>query len=785
MSSYGSIAQMASIVADSVLLQDDATGNGNGTPMDITGYATSVLRIEASVPMAGGTTVYFEISVDGANWVPLMGAQVGTTTTGTSTTSEGEWVFSVAGFQEIRARIGDYGSGTVTVAGYASVLAGAGAGSTGAVTQSGTWAVQVVDSAGTNKASISSGGAVKVDNSAVTQPVSGTFWQATQPVSVASLPLPSGAATSAKQPALGTAGSAATDVITVQGITSMTPLLVNGSSVVQPISASSLPLPTGASTSAKQPSLGTAGTASTDVLTVQGIAAMTPLLTDGSGSTQPISVASLPLPTGAATSAKQPALGTAGTASSDVITVQGIASMTALKTDSSATTQPISAASLPLPTGAATAAKQPALGTAGSASSDVVTVQGVTSMTPLKVDGSGVTLSCTVPNLELGQNSNTSGQVGPLMQAAVLTSAPTYTTDKTSPLTMTTAGALRVDASATTQPVSITGTPTVSETASSLSTGTLQNAVSSTGNGTPFSVAGYGTAIVHVSGTFTATVAFEASVDNSTWTSVLGTKVGTTTTGTSTNAIGDWMLNVAGLSYIRTPVTWTSGTSVTVKAWAAPQSSGGNSGGSSSSVKLLDSAGTNLAAVSASGAVKVEGVVTSSPPAPAATYMATTGIFTPASSATDMAILNGADGKVIKILAIYLNYSASSGTGVNHFHLIKRTSANSSGTGDNEVKVDPSNGSPSAALQHYTSNPSTLGGSTAPNGGTLKIVSLAPLGGGVTPAQTGEQLLWMAPTLSQAITLRAAAQGLAINNNSTSVAGSGVSVGFTFLWTEE
>ena len=48
------------------------------------------------------------------------------------------------------------------------------------------------------------------------------------------------------------------------------------------------------------------------------------------------------LPTGAATSAKQPALGTAGTASSDVITVQGIASMVALKVDGSAVTQPVS-----------------------------------------------------------------------------------------------------------------------------------------------------------------------------------------------------------------------------------------------------------------------------------------------------------------------------------------------------------------------------------------------------------------------------------------------------------
>lgn len=48
------------------------------------------------------------------------------------------------------------------------------------------------------------------------------------------------------------------------------------------------------------------------------------------------------LPTGAATAAKQPALGTAGTASSDVITVQGVAGMTAVKVDGSAVTQPVS-----------------------------------------------------------------------------------------------------------------------------------------------------------------------------------------------------------------------------------------------------------------------------------------------------------------------------------------------------------------------------------------------------------------------------------------------------------
>lgn len=60
--------------------------------------------------------------------------------------------------------------------------------------------------------------------------------QGTLAVSAATLPLPSGASTAAKQPALGTAGTASADVITVQGVASMTPLLVNGSGVTQPVS---------------------------------------------------------------------------------------------------------------------------------------------------------------------------------------------------------------------------------------------------------------------------------------------------------------------------------------------------------------------------------------------------------------------------------------------------------------------------------------------------------------------------------------------------------------------
>lgn len=85
--------------------------------------------------------------------------------------------------------------------------------------------------------------------------------------------------------------------------------------------------------------------------------------------------------------------------------------------------------------------------------------------------------SVTAANLELTQGSTTSGEVGPLVQGAVTTAAPTYTTAKTNPLSLTTAGALRVDASGTIQPIS--GTVTVTQ-----ATGTNLHAVLDTGSTT-------------------------------------------------------------------------------------------------------------------------------------------------------------------------------------------------------------------------------------------------------------------------------------------------------------
>lgn len=91
--------------------------------------------------------------------------------------------------------------------------------------------------------------------------------------------------------------------------------------------------------------------------------------------------------------------GTPGTPTGDVLTVQG---------DPAGTPVPVSAAALPLPTGAAT--------------------------------------ETSLAKLTQTQGSSTSGQAGPLVQAAVTTSAPTYTNGQTAPLSQTTGGALRVSA---------------------------------------------------------------------------------------------------------------------------------------------------------------------------------------------------------------------------------------------------------------------------------------------------------------------------------------------------
>lgn len=133
-------------------------------------------------------------------------------------------------------------------------------------------------------------------------------------------------------------------------------------SETQPVSAASLPLPSGASTEAKQDDVITQLTsiAGEDFATQTTLAAI--LVELGLKAdlteTQPVSLSSIPLATGAATEAKQDDAITQLTsiAGEDFATQTTLAALLTelqLKADLSET-QPISAASLPLPTGAAT-----------------------------------------------------------------------------------------------------------------------------------------------------------------------------------------------------------------------------------------------------------------------------------------------------------------------------------------------------------------------------------------------------------------------------------------------
>jgi hypothetical protein len=173
--------------------------------------------------------------------------------------------------------------------------------------------------------------------------------------------------------------------------------------------------------------LAPAGTSTGGALPVQGVTGGVSVPVSGTfwPATQPVSAASLPLPSGAA---QDGADATGVTPPSGAVGIRGWLSGIYNKLNTSIgvtgtfwqATQPVSAASLPLPAGAATAANQP---TAAA------------------------------------QGSTTSGQTGHLMQGAVTAAAPSYTTAQTSPISLTPAGAVRTDASATTQPISAASLP--------------------------------------------------------------------------------------------------------------------------------------------------------------------------------------------------------------------------------------------------------------------------------------------------------------------------------------
>jgi hypothetical protein len=121
----------------------------------------------------------------------------------------------------------------------------------------------------------------------------------------------------------------------------------------------------------------------------------------------------------------------------------------------------ISAASLPLPTGASTSALQSNVQSApGTPQTTAITIQGNSSGIAVPISG-----TVTTTNNANGTPGATPPSDATYVGGLASTSSPSYSTGNLEPLSLTLAGALRTDSSATTQPVS--GTVTVTQTTAS------------------------------------------------------------------------------------------------------------------------------------------------------------------------------------------------------------------------------------------------------------------------------------------------------------------------------
>lgn len=81
----------------------------------------------------------------------------------------------------------------------------------------------------------------------------------------------------------------------------------------------------------------------------------------------------------------------------------------------------------------------------------------VTANAGTNLNTSALALDTSVNGVLVSQGSTTSGQKGPLAQGAVTTASPSYSTAQTSPLSLTTAGGLRTDASTVAGTATATG----------------------------------------------------------------------------------------------------------------------------------------------------------------------------------------------------------------------------------------------------------------------------------------------------------------------------------------
>lgn len=327
--------------------------------------------------------------------------------------------------------------------------------------------------------------------------VTGTFFQATQPVSAASLPLPTGAATDASLTNGNLRGS-----IKVLDAAGANALAVNASGQVAISNFPASQAVTGTFFQGTQP---VSGTVTSNIGTTNGLA-LDATLTGGNSvsivKTSAKGTTTVGNPTSLAVDANTQALHVAVTGTPTVTVSNASLAVTGTFFQG---TQPVSAAALPLPAGAAADATL----TGGTAKTQII--GGATA----KVLAASTAAVATDPALVVAISPNSTVKV----------SAPPDTTTS--------------------------GSITAASATGALTAGTLSSTVPAAGTFVATPVSGQGVVGITVTGTFTGSFAFEATGDGTNWFSVNAVISGPGTQLSAATVPGQYRVNSGGYQQVR------------------------------------------------------------------------------------------------------------------------------------------------------------------------------------------------------------------------------------------
>jgi len=378
----------------------------------------------------------------------------------------------------------------------------------------------------------------------------------------------------------------------------------------------------------------------------------------------------------------------------------------------------------------------------------------------------GAAQDSTVSGLEVAQGSTTSGQKGILMQGAVTTSAPTYTNAQTAPFSLDTAGNIRVNL--TNASIAVTGTFFQSTQPVSLASGAaVDGAIATLGSKADAADAHTDTTAVSI---VSVLKEISAKVQSPASTPVTGTF------WQSTQPVSSTQLPSAldGSGYLKTHEQGTA----TV--------AGANSDdGANSTTKLgvhphvAASAYPSSALTSGHeepGRVGLDGLHwTAQLPSMYPASYAASATVTVAASASDIAVLPGNATNTVLVTKVRITCQQTT-AGQELIQLIKRSTADTSGTSSNMTVVpdDSSNAAGSSVPKTYTANPTT--GTPVGNVDTAYVGCMAS--GTATPGD-----IYILNRQQKPIVLRGTAQQLAVNLNGVTVTGGSFAVTFEYIET--